>query len=163
MFKRILVPTDFSEASLEPLDCAVDLAKRYEGELFLLHVVEPVYYAVPAIEVIAEQREFARAELARLVETLAARNVKCHTLLRTGTPYLEIVDAARQNAADVIVMATHGRTGFSHIVMGSVAEKVVRTSACPVLTVRSFPRVDAGAGANASREARPEEPSAHPS
>jgi nucleotide-binding universal stress UspA family protein len=140
MIKRILVPVDFSEASLESLGHAVDLAKRYDGQLLLLHVVEPVYYAVPAIEVIAEQKQFARAELIRLAQKLGEQGVTCHTLLRTGTPYLEIVDAARANAADVIVMATHGRTGFSHLMMGSVAERVVRTSVCPVLTVRSSRR-----------------------
>jgi len=156
MIKRILVPVDFSEASLEALEPAVDLAKHYEGELLLLHVVEPVYYAVPAIEVIAEQQSFAKGELARMAEKLAKQGVRCHTLLRTGTPYVEIVRCALGNAADIIVMATHGRTGFSHLMMGSVAERVVRTSGCPVLTVRCREVAKLAANAIGAREARPE-------
>lgn len=154
MIKRILVPVDFSEASLEALGHAVDLAKRYSGELLLLHVVEPVYYAVPAMEVIAEQQTFARAELARLAEKLVEQGVTCHTLLRTGTSHLEIVEAALGNAADIIVMATHGRTGFSHLMMGSVAERVVRTSVCPVLTVRCSRPARESVGENAASEMR---------
>jgi nucleotide-binding universal stress UspA family protein len=86
--------------------------------------------------VIGEQKSFARAQLAKLAEKLAGQRVSCNTLIRVGTAYVEIVEAALRNAADIIVMATHGRTGFSHLMMGSVAERVVRTSACPVLTVR---------------------------
>lgn len=136
MINRILVPVDFSEASLESFDCAVDFAKRYEAQLLLLHVIEPIYYAVPIAEVLADQKAFARAELESLAKRLAAREVVCHTLLRVGIPHLEIAEAARGNNVDMIVMTTHGRTGFSHVLMGSVAEKVVRTAECPVLTVR---------------------------
>lgn len=145
MIKHILVPVDFSEASLESFDHAVDLAKRYEAQILLMHVVEPIYYAVPVAEVLAEQKAFARSELERLAARLAARGVACHTLLCVGIPHVEIVNAARGDAADMIVMTTHGRTGFSHLMMGSVAEKVVRTAECPVLTVHCANFKEAGA------------------
>jgi nucleotide-binding universal stress UspA family protein len=137
MIKRILVPVDFSETSLEALEPAIDLAKHYTADLLLLNVVDPIYYPVPAPEFLADQKDFARAELERLAEKLAARQVICRTVLRVGTPHLEIVKAALDAGANMIVMTTHGRTGVSHLMMGSVAEKVVRASVCPVLTVRS--------------------------
>jgi nucleotide-binding universal stress UspA family protein len=136
MIKRVLVPIDLSEASLASLNHAVDLAERYEARLLLLHVVQPIHDAALAGEFIAERTAFARVELDRLVERLAAQHVSCDTVLRVGIPYVEIVRAAESHDADLIVMATNGRTGLSRMKKGSVAEKVVRTSECPVLTVR---------------------------
>ena len=136
MIKRILVPVDFSETSLEALEHALDLAKQYAADVLLMNVVDPIYYPVPAPEFLADPKAFARGELDRLAEKLGRRQVVCRTVLRVGTPHIEIVKAAIDNRADMIVMSTHGRTGFSHLMMGSVAEKVVRASVCPVLTVR---------------------------
>lgn len=136
MIKRILVPVDFSETSLEALDHAVDLAKQYAADVVLMNAVDPIYYPVPAPQFLADQKAFARGELDILAEKLTRRQVVCRTVLRVGTPHIEIVKAALDNGADMIVMSTHGRTGFSHLMMGSVAEKVVRASVCPVLTVR---------------------------
>jgi nucleotide-binding universal stress UspA family protein len=145
MIKRILVPVDFSKTSLEALDYAIEFGKPFKAEFVVLFVVEPVYYATPADlygpsanlgMLLDEQRRLGREQLARLGADLAKRKVNARALLQTGTPYEVIVNAAKRLKADLIVMATHGRTGFSHMLMGSVAEKVVRTAACPVITVR---------------------------
>jgi len=147
ILKRILVPVDFSGGSLEALEYAVALAAPFDAELVVLFVVEPVYYATPADlygpsanlgMLLEEQQRFGREQLARLQADLAKRKVSTTTLLQTGTPYQQIVDTANRKKVDLIVMATHGRTGLSHLLLGSVAEKVVRSSACPVLTVRGY-------------------------
>src|SRR6266446_6102255 len=146
--KRLLVPVDFSETSLEALDYAVDFAKPFRATLTVLFVVEPVYYATPTelygpaanwAVLSGELQRIGRQQLAELAERLKKRRVSCRTVLRTGTPYRIIVDEAKKQRADLIVMSTHGRTGLSHLVMGSVTEKVVRAATCPVLTVRGGP------------------------
>jgi nucleotide-binding universal stress UspA family protein len=139
--KRILVPVDFSANSLYALDYAVDFAKRSTAELLVVSVIEPLYYAlselaVPAVgELLEEQRRQSRAQLTRLEASYARRKVKLRALLQVGTPYQAIVDAAKQFKADLIIMATRGRTGVSHLLLGSVAERVVRIAGCPVLTL----------------------------
>lgn len=143
--KRILVPVDFSPPSLKALDYAADFAKPLGAELCALFVIEPIYYAVPDLAgaaagavggLLEEQRKSAKLQLERLQARYARRQVKLRTLLQTGTPYQAITDAAKTLKADMIVMSTHGRTGVSHLLLGSVAERVVRTAACPVLTIR---------------------------
>ncbi len=142
--KRILVPVDFSRYSLKALDYAAELAKPLHAELVAVFVVEPIYYAMPDLigtgmggvgGVLEEQRAGARRELDKLAQREARRGRKLRTLLRSGTAHQGIVDAAKAVKANLIVMATHGRTGLTHALMGSVAERVVRTAACPVLTV----------------------------
>jgi nucleotide-binding universal stress UspA family protein len=138
--KRILVPADFSANSLYALDYAVDFRQAVEGRL-LIYVVEPLYYAMsefaaPAVgELLEEQRRQSRADLTRLEASYAKRKVKLRALLQVGRPYQAIVDAAQQLKADLIIMATHGRTGMFHLLLGSVAERVVRLAGCPVLTL----------------------------
>lgn len=143
-FQKILVPTDFSRHSTEALHTAADLSRRYEAAtVSLVYVFEPVTYALPEGHVMAaptqlqeldavfEQRlAGAKAE----AEAAGARNVQ--TKLLTGPVAGEITDYAEQERFDLIVMGTHGRTGLRHLVLGSVAEKVVRTAPCAVLTVR---------------------------
>lgn len=149
IIKRILVPVDFSPRSLQALDYAIDFAKPFAAELIVLFVVEPVVYATPADlygasadlgMVLKEQERGARDQLARLQARVQRRCSKLRTVMQTGTPSQAISYTAKQQKADLIVMATHGRTGLSHLLLGSVAERVVRTSACPVLTVRTRPR-----------------------
>lgn len=145
--KKILVPVDFSKHSLKALDYAVEFAKAFKAELHVLFVIEPVSYATPAdfyagmatqlSSLITEQRRTASRELSQLQARLAKKGATVKTALRSGIAYQEIVDAAKKLKADMIVHATHGRTGLSHLVMGSVAERVVRTATCPVLTVRA--------------------------
>ena len=133
---RLLVPLDFSAGSLAGLDYAVDLGKQFGAELVLLFVVEPLYYAGDLGLLLEEQQRFGREEMARLEARLKKQGVAFRTLVQTGTPYQVIVDVARRLRVDLVVMASHGRTGLSHMLLGSVAEKVVRTAACPVLTIR---------------------------
>jgi len=140
--KRILVPVDFSTSALRALDYAVDFAKPLKAELTVLFVIEPIYYAMPDLAggpmisgLIDEQQRSGRVQLTRLQQRYAKRRVKVRALLQTGTPYQAIVDTARRQKADLIVMGTHGRTGMAHLLMGSVAERVVRIAACPVLTL----------------------------
>lgn len=143
--KRILVPIDFSPASLKALDYAADFAQPLGADLSVLFVIEPIYYAVPdlagaaagtAVGLLEEQRASGKRQLERLQARYAKRRIKLRTLMQTGTPYQAIVDAAKSLKAQLIVMSTHGRTGVSHLLLGSVAERVVRASTCPVLTIR---------------------------
>jgi len=143
--KRMLVPTDFSEPSMAALDYAVKLGRSLGSQLTLLFVVEPVYLAVPtdmyaAIPsvdmLLVEQQRSAREQLNKVAQRLQKKGVKCKALMATGSVYQCITNAARQTKADLIVVGTHGRTGLSHILLGSVAERVVQTAPCPVLTVR---------------------------
>lgn len=145
--KRILVPIDFSQHSLTALEYAIDLGAPTGATITVLHVLEPVAYSTPADlyagmatqlgNLLAEQRRSARQQLDKIVERYGKKGVTLTVLLRDGVAYREIVDAATKGKADLIVQATHGRTGLSHILLGSVAERVVRTAECPVLTVRS--------------------------
>jgi len=145
-FKRIVVPVDFSDSSQRALQFAADLSKPFGAELIVLYVVEPVLYVVPdysgaqssaLAQLARDQMQAARAELARIERRYARRRIKLRTQIGNGRPAQVIVDAAKQAKADLIVMATHGRSGVSRLVMGSVAERVVRTATCPVLTLHS--------------------------
>lgn len=157
--KRILVPVDFSAHSFAALDYAAELAKPFKAELMVLHVIEPVYYTVPdftggaaasMVSLVEQQRQSARAELIRLEQRYAKRRIKLRTLLQTGiAAYEAIAGSAKKLKADMVVMATHGRSGLTHLLMGSVAEHVVRASPCPVLTLR------VGKGARRRPAARP--------
>jgi len=142
--KKILVPTDFSSAADQALDYAVELARPSKAQLIALFVVEPVYampgdlYGASATyaTLLEEQIAIGRRQLAGLAERLRRRQVPVRALLETGIPWETIVETARSSRADMIVMATHGRTGLAHFFLGSVTEKVVRSAACPVLTMR---------------------------
>ncbi len=147
--KRILVPIDFSDCSLKALRYAVPLARQHEASITLLHVVNvPTYYAVDgggfnygafqpdytALE--AELRALGEKRLSAMAAEEAAQHVPTDSVVRTGPPATEIVELAKSIPADVIVISTHGRTGLSHVVLGSVAEHVIRHAPCPVLVVR---------------------------
>jgi nucleotide-binding universal stress UspA family protein len=140
--KRILVPVDFSEPSLAALRFAIDLARSVKARLEILHVVEPLTYApmigsaVDLDKFRQQQEHTAQRRLAGLAADLRRRRVRCHTALRIGAASGTIVDLAKRNAADLIVMATEGRHGVGRLLLGSVAERVVRSAECPVLTVR---------------------------
>lgn len=143
--RRVFVPIDFSESSVRALDYAIDLSRTFGARLLVLFVVEPIYFATPGDlygtsanlgMLLEEQRRTAREELRKLDQRLKKRGVDAETMLGSGVPHEVIVDTAKARKADLIVMATHGRSGLSHLLMGSVAEKVVRSAGCPVLTVR---------------------------
>ncbi|MBH0199579.1 MAG: universal stress protein [Nitrospira sp.] len=139
--KRLLVPIDFSDCSLDAVEYAVIVAQRAKASLTLLHVLEPVSYGLdfsfPHPDKRERQREAIKSRLDGLVSSLASAQVKAGYLLRGGLPNDSILEAARTGSADMIVMGTHGRRGLSHAFYGSVAESVLRKSHCPVLTVRS--------------------------
>jgi len=143
--KRILVPVDFSGNSLRALEYAIDLARPFKSELTVLNVVEPIYYATPEFtgggaaitQLVEEQSRVSREQLRRLAQKFGKRRIKLRALIQTGSPHQVIVDTARKIRADLIVMSTHGRTGVSHLLLGSVAERVVRAATCPVLTLRA--------------------------
>lgn len=142
--KTVLCPTDLSEESRPTLEAACEWAKRFGAELHLLHVVaglsNPYPYLGPPFneaaswEVMIRQR--AQAALEALPLPRGAGTLKVVRELRSGSPAANIVDYAKETGSDLIVMGTHGRSGFSHLLLGSVAEHVVRRAACSVLTVR---------------------------
>jgi nucleotide-binding universal stress UspA family protein len=141
--KRILVPVDFSEPSLAALRFAIDLARTLKARLEIVHVVEAVTYApmigsAVDLDKFREQQEHAaERRLAGLAADLRRQRVRCRTVLRIGAAPSTIVDLAKRSAADLIVMATAGRHGVGRLLLGSVAERVVRSAECPVLTVRA--------------------------
>jgi nucleotide-binding universal stress UspA family protein len=97
-----------------------------------------MYAAIPSVDMLlVEQQRSAREQLNKVCQRLQKRGVKCKAVLATGSVYQCIANTARQMKADLIVVGTHGRTGLSHVLLGSVAERVVQTAPCPVLTVRS--------------------------
>ena len=141
--KRILVPTDFSESARQALTYGLSFAREYDAELVLLHVVEtlPVGYAtdlfpVPMAEVFQELSAYARTQLAALHEEVVAKGVAVREVLRQGRPSAEIVNVAREEVIDMIVLGTHGRGVLDKALFGSTTERVVRSAPCPVLTCR---------------------------
>jgi nucleotide-binding universal stress UspA family protein len=146
MIRRILHPSDFSPASGPAFARAVALAKTNHAELRILHVLDPLE-PIPDGSVTpptyAQLQKSARAygakHLARLVARAAKAGVRATQLLREGHPAPEIVRAARASRADLIVIGTHGRTGWPRLLLGSVAGRVIGLARCPVLSVRSRP------------------------
>ena len=144
MFKKILFCTDFSEDSDYAFSYAFDLATTCNATLLILHViVEPVcyYWSTPkgVDELIAMQTERVKQEINTryLQKTEGLKNYEIFTReADEGRFFYEIIQVAREESADLIVMGTHGRTGFDYLILGSTAENVVRKSPCPVLTVR---------------------------
>jgi nucleotide-binding universal stress UspA family protein len=145
-FTRILVPTDFGPASDAALACAKELALRFDAAVHLLHVVDdPLAAGVWTPEVYvgasAETREKLMDDAAlRLKDSFTDDERKRFSTaaeVRVGAPSETIVEFALEKGIDLIVMGTHGRRGFAHMFVGSVAERLVRTAPCPVLTVRA--------------------------
>lgn len=153
---QVLVATDFSEPSDSALGYGRELARNFGASLILVHVVEDLVTRAYGLD----GGVFTDAEMQRAVEAACQTRLEkligdedreaLHAeavVVRSNTPAAAIVDYARQRKADIIVMGTHGRGGMAHLLMGSVAERVVRTAPCPVLTVRcperEFVRPDA--------------------
>jgi universal stress protein A len=146
-FSKILAPTDFSDDSSLALKYAVELAQKFSAEIILVHVDQPLAPVMvgelnPGLDfgtmnrIAEEQRLLAVRELDRTTERVRESGIKSRSLMRVGAPFLEIINTAQSEGADLIVMGTHGRTGLSHVLMGSVAERVVNKAHCPVLTIR---------------------------
>jgi universal stress protein A len=140
--KKILCPIDFSEISANALEYAVFLASHHHAELLIFHVVEQLHefehYQILVLtpqELSEEMEKQAHEKLTKLTEQIK-KTIKVESVVRQGKPFVEIIKEAKEKDMDLIVMASHGRTGVSHMLMGSVAEKVVRKANCPVLIVR---------------------------
>ncbi len=141
--RKILLPVDFSAYSQTAVKYAIELASRFKADLHVLHVIEPHLSATPDFGLglnlpnyIVESRAAAQRCLDRIPDTTSAAGMSVTRVLVDGATKSEIVRYARNENIDLIVIATHGRTGLSHVIMGSVAESIVRTAPCPVLTVR---------------------------
>ena len=147
-WQRILVPHDFSPSANLAAALARDEAKAHGGGVMLLHVVDlsPAYGPETTLIVANDggtpigMREYAirsaTAHLQDLAERLEADGLEISTFVRVGKPVDEILRFCREHEADVIVMGTHGRTGLAHLIAGSVAERIVRGSSIPVMTIR---------------------------
>ena len=140
--RHILVPVDFSEHSRVALRHAIAFAKRFGAKLALLNVIYPQYYATnmdymafdyPSL--LEETRRTARREFNAFVRSIAFEGVPFETHIEEGHPGQHIVDYASKHGVDLVVNATHGRSGLRHVVLGSTAEHVVRFGKCPVLIV----------------------------
>ena len=142
MFREILVPFDFGKAAERALDLAIDLGKSGGARLTVLHVCEipPYVYAglefSPA-ELLAPVADAARDQLDQLLRDLQARLPGARGAFQVGTPSDLILAEVASGHYDLVVMGTHGRKGIAHLALGSVAEKVVRMSPVPVLTVHA--------------------------
>lgn len=138
--RQILATTDFSDESRAGVRYAVALAKKLKAAVALLHVIEPPprFVGMEAMSLIREDSEVGKMVpvlLKRLVESESQGDLRLTSSIRTGKPFHEITTAARESAADLIVIATHGYSGVDHVMLGSTAERVVRHAPCPVLTV----------------------------
>jgi universal stress protein A len=151
--KSILAPTDFSEHSEMALRYACQIAERLGSELRLLHVLseivpagpEPMLMPVMPTEYYSESEQKAGEMLDHLLDPAWGRPASVITAVEWGSPVETIVAHALDNRVDLIVIATHGRTGLSHVLLGSVAERIVREAPCPVLTIRDRNRAWAAA------------------
>ena len=155
--KTILVPTDFSQGSQAALEAATALAKLAKSDVVVLHVIETLAYTMKEslhlvdttamvksmtespqlMDVYALVQRAVEPALDQVVQALQRDHVSASDCILQGTAYDQIVAKAKEIGADLIVMGTHGRRGVNHLFMGSVAERVVRTAPCPVLTVRT--------------------------
>jgi nucleotide-binding universal stress UspA family protein len=143
--RRILYATDYSKASARALDEAVNLAKQNDAELLVVHVIEPMgQYAAGEdfggaelyMRIQEANKRDAERSMQKLMRKLQQAKVSAKSLLLKGIAHDQIVKAAKNRKASLIVIGTHGRTGLSKLFMGSVAGKVVSLATCPVVTVR---------------------------
>jgi universal stress protein A len=145
--KKILAPIDFSELSMEAMRGAMELAKDVGAELHLMHVVQPHHHFIPlplatnaeeSRELVREaaMMEQAEEELNRIKKDEFGDSKKVVTFATVGHPVQKLVDYAKQNEIDLIMLATHGRSGAEHFVSGSVTEKLARYAPCSVLVYR---------------------------
>ncbi len=141
--KKILITTDFSEYSLSGLKYVLSLDEFSGAEIFLLHVVHDAVLVAPypnvdlhSETIMRDSEEHAKHQLSGIVSGQFHNNCNIHQSIRRGEPSQEIIRFAEEENIDFIVMATHGRTGLAHVLLGSIAERVVRHSPVPVLTVK---------------------------
>ncbi|MBE2281611.1 MAG: universal stress protein [Ignavibacteriaceae bacterium] len=143
MFEKILIPTDLSEHSLSVCEYACDLAKKYNSEIHLLHIIDdftPILN-VRTFEMTEEkirnlQKSEAQKEVNKIKKDLEEKlGREMITEVKSGVNHIEIIKYAEENAIGLILLASHGRTGLIHTLLGSVAEKVIRYAKCPVMVI----------------------------
>lgn len=157
---RMLVPTDFSAASDAAFAYGLDMATRLGSRMHLLHVLDDsglataypdgFYIELPGLR--AQMMAEAEGRLQALVDRCTAAGVAATREVVVGRPARVVVETAAAQDADLIVMGTHGRSGFAHLLLGSVAERVVRAAPCAVLTVRDASRTTGATAADAAAE-----------
>jgi nucleotide-binding universal stress UspA family protein len=161
--RNILVPTDFSEPSNRAADAAVEFVLLTGGEIDLLYVEGIATYGISAdlsgsavaVQFLEEHEEAMRERLDVELERIRKRGVVCHSLFVKGAPADRIIETAAKRHSDLIIMGTHGRAGLSHLFIGSVAERVIRSAPCPVLTFREPEKVSRGRAKVSKKSSRP--------
>ncbi len=148
-FAKIVVPLDGSDVAEQAVTSALPLAAAFGSEVLCVGVLDlgtgvyDVYSeAFDPIELREHMERFLEAALDRAVARLTAAGARARRFLRVGAPHEEITALAAEEAADLILMTTHGRKGLTHLLLGSVTEKVIRTSPCPVMVIRPTPAED---------------------
>lgn len=137
--KKILTPIDFSEYSMEALRGAMELTKDLDAELHIVHVVAPHFALLDKMREQARETlmlEEAEEELARIRKDDCGNSARVVTQVMVGPPVPKLVEYAKEQQIDLILLATHGRTGIEHLMIGSVTEKLVRAAPCSVLVFR---------------------------
>jgi nucleotide-binding universal stress UspA family protein len=141
--ERILFPTDFSTCAKHALKYALDFASERGAKLYILHVIPKLNIPVgtggvtfPVPKLYDDMERKAKKDIHHLVPNRFLEKLKVENIVVRGTPFVEIIKAARKYDIDLITIATHGRMGISHALLGSTAEKVVRKAPCPVLCVK---------------------------
>lgn len=141
--KKILFPTDFSEYSAVAQDYCISIAKKFDAQIYILHVIEiflpdPDYLSIYG-DIDKLYKEFeaeAKKYMTQLVNDKQFASLKLQSHITIGKPFLEIIKYAKETNIDLIVMGSHGKSGLNHILFGSTADKVVTKAPCPVLTVK---------------------------
>lgn len=141
--EKILFPTDFSTYAKHALKYALDFALERKSKLYILHVIPKLDISIglggtasPLSQIYSNMEQEAKKTIHRLVPKRFLEKIEVENIITRGTPHLEIIKAAKKYNIDLITIATHGRTGLSHALLGSTAEKVVRQAPCPVLCVK---------------------------
>lgn len=142
-FNLILCPVDFSDTATHALETAIELATRLNAKIHLVHVYQYPTFSMPEADLATpidmslqnDYSERLKQQLEDLYKNYSDSGITINSTLTEGVPYVEIVQTAKKINADLIVIGTHGRTGLSHMLLGSVAERVVRSSNIPVLSV----------------------------
>ncbi|MDD5582939.1 MAG: universal stress protein [Candidatus Marinimicrobia bacterium] len=143
--KKILLTTDFSEYADYAIAYAIEFADKFKAKLGLLHVIEPIIaptdftwenFDIAQLE--KQSMDYAKQSLDKIIHEKFPKNIHVDPLIRYGRSFEEIINCAKEDNYDMIIMSTHGLTGISHILFGSTTEKVVRKSPVPVLTVQNL-------------------------
>jgi nucleotide-binding universal stress UspA family protein len=139
--QHFLVPIDFSSYAEQALDSAIALAQKLQARVTLLHVIQPPGVNVaggiwPSATFLQDLEAAVTRDMEGYLVRVTAAGLAGEIVIVHGVPFQEILDTAKARQVDLIIMGTHGRTGLSHVLLGSVAEKVVRLAPCPVLIAR---------------------------